>query len=137
MHHPVVPQVVQFPRSLTIFLQRMQSSDVADQLAISKKALAGSVAGLIKEAIAQHMVPSVTDVEVLTISKLFVILGMSLPAQSKEGSPCIRRKASSRGTDHHLGTTAKARAKEEAMAKAVVHHTRRNSSIRTRRRRKL
>ena len=42
----------------------MQSSDVGDQPAIIKKALAGSVASLMKEAIAQCMVPSVINAEV-------------------------------------------------------------------------
>ena len=69
----------------------------------------------------------------------FVVLGMPLPARSKEGSLRIRRKASSSETDGHLGTTTKARAEEEeeAMAKEVVHQERRNLSTKTRGRRTL
>ena len=54
----MVPQVVKFPRILTLFLQLMQSSKVGVQLAISKEALARSVAHPMKEAIAQRMVSS-------------------------------------------------------------------------------
>ena len=112
----------------------MQFRDVGDQLVEDRDSSAVTVpsaAGLMKEAIAQRMVPSVINVVVLIISSKFVILGMPLPARSREGRVRIRRKASSE-TDGHLGTPkAKARAEEE------VHQGRRNHSTRTRRRRTL
>ena len=117
----------------TLFFQLMQFRDIGDPLAVDKDSTKCvlSVAGLMKEAIAQRMVPSVTNAAVLIISSKFVVLGMPLPARSKEGRVCIRRKASS-GTDGHRGTTkARARAEEE------VHQGRRNHSTRTRRRRTL
>ena len=112
----------------------MQFRDIGDQLAEDRDSSAVtvlSVVGLIKEAIAQRMVPNVINAAVLIISSKFVVLGMPLPAQSREGRARIRRKASSE-TDGHLGTPkAKARAEEE------VHQGRRNRSTRTRRRRTL
>ena len=118
----------------TPFFQLMQFRDIGDQLAKDKDSstvTVPSVAGLMKEAIAQRMVPSVINAAVLTISSKFVVLGMPLPVRSREGRVRIRRKASSE-TDGHLGTPkAKARAEEEA------HQGRRNRSTRTRRRRTL
>ena len=121
-------------RIQTLFFQLMPFRDVGDPLAVDKNNNAvtvPSVAGLMKEAIAQCMEPSATSVAVLTISKQFVVLGMPLPARSREGRAHTRRKASSE-TDGHRGTTkAKARVEEEA------HQGRRNRSTRTRRRRTL
>ena len=69
----------------------MQFSDIEHRWAV-RKAAAPSVAVLMKEAIAQHMGPSVISVEAITISKQFVILDSCLPALSKEGSLHIQRK---------------------------------------------
>ena len=118
----------------TLFFQLMPFRDVGDQLAKDRDSSAVTVlsaVGLMKEAIAQHMVPSVINAAVLTISKQFVVLGMPLPAPSREDRVHTRRKASSE-TDSHQGTPkAKARAEEE------VHQGRRNHSTRTRRKRTL
>ena len=70
MHRPVVPLQVTFPCVQTLSLQ---FSDIEDQW-VGRKAAAPSVAVLMKEAIAQHMGPSVISVEAITISKQFVIL---------------------------------------------------------------
>ena len=55
-------EVVPFLHIQTLFFQLMPSRDVGDPLAVdrdSSKVTVLSVAGLMKEAIAQHMVPSV------------------------------------------------------------------------------
>ena len=85
----------------------MQFRDVGDPLAEDRDSSVVtvlSVVGLMKEAIAQCMVPNVTNAAVLIISSKFVILGMPLPARSKEGRVRTRRKASSE-TDGHLGNS--------------------------------
>ena len=58
MLRPVVPQGVPFPHIQTLFFQLMQFKDVADQLAIYRMVLAGSVLGLMRGATAQHTLPS-------------------------------------------------------------------------------
>ena len=127
-------EAVPFLRIQTLFFQLMPFRDVGDPLAVdrdSSEVTVLSVVGLMKEAIAQRMVPSVTNAAVLIISSKFVILGMPIPARSKEGRVRIRRKASSE-TDGHRGTTkAKAKVEEE------VHQGRRNRSTRTRRKHTL
>ena len=80
MVRPMVPQLVTFLHIQTLSFHCMQFKDVEDWWAVNKKAPAPSVAGIMKEAIAQHMGTRVISVEAVTISKHFVIVDQCLPA---------------------------------------------------------
>ena len=90
--------------------------------------LAGSVAGLMKEAIAQHMVPSALSAEVLNHFKA-VCHSRNTSSSSKQGgqSPFHKNGKQQQRDRRSSGNYNKGKGKEEAMAK-VVHPTRRNSS---------
>ena len=63
------------------------------------------MANLMRKAIAQHLGINATSVEAVTISKKFVILGLSQTSMDRVPSRKASNLSTSKETDSHLATT--------------------------------